>query len=208
MINWYFDIFLTHHCSYCICDFLKYMSWQVLELTAWLTWDRVDSISITLICQREFIMASFLFSIAFTKFSSLFSPWFSFLSSSCIWIKDTAPTEAIEANSKFQNCERLMSSQLDNRSLTIAYYLRLPSLVTLSSVLCLVPTLPKKEPSYTAYPFQVLWQLFGYRYNQLYVAWPLQKLKSSIYCSIFQYEFHKYNVLFSYEPCSFDLQFL
>lgn len=60
--------------------------------TAWQTRDKVDSMSSTLICQSDWSIASFLASIAFWICSSLFSPWFSLLTSSCNTSNETAPT--------------------------------------------------------------------------------------------------------------------
>lgn len=62
-----------------------------MKLTPRQTCDRVDSMSTTLIFQRELTITSFFSSMCFNKSSSLFSLCSNFFIPSCIWIKDTAP---------------------------------------------------------------------------------------------------------------------
>lgn len=147
--------------------------------------------SSTFIFQRDWSIASFFASISFTMFSSLFSPWFSFFISSCIWIKETAPAYK-RANKIFYFWRskqddwfhlivwsKPLKSISKERGILIAenVYLKRPLLVILSNVPCLVPTRLKMVLSYNVCLFQVPLQLSLCKYNQWYVALLHQKLK-------------------------------
>ena len=131
----------------------------MVYLTAWQTRDKVDSMSTTFICQRDWSIASFLASMAFWIFSSLFSPWFSLLTSSCNRSKLTAPTRKEKKRFPFDPplLEIKSRPQIQlKHCFFFSFYQKQPSLEILLGGLCHEPIRLKTVLSWNVYPFRVL----------------------------------------------------